>query len=540
MNKLYYGDNLHVLRDRKNFPDECVDLIYLDPPFNSKRDYNLLFKSPKGQQSEAQIEAFKDTWHWGPQAESEFDEVLKGSNTVAAEMMKAFMVFVGRNDMMAYLVMMANRLLELHRVLRHTGSLYLHCDPVASHYLKLLLDAVFGKENFRSEIIWKRTGTHSSANRWGPIHDVIFFYSKSKQYLWNQDYVPLDDIHVARHYRHKDELGRAYTHGELTAPGVRNGKSGEDWRGFDVTSIGRHWMTTVDKLDALHAEGRIYLPTDGTWPRLIRYLDQSKGRALGDIWTDIPPINMQAAERLGYPTQKPLTLLMRLIEASSDRGDVVLDPFCGCGTAVHAAEKLRRSWIGIDITHLAISLIEKRLKSAFGKRCDFEVKGTPKDLESARDLARRDKYQFQWWAVSLIDEAQPWQGKKKGADTGIDGIRYFRDLDRKEFHTMLLSVKGGENVGPAMVKDLIATVARDKADIGLFITLAPPTKAMLTEAAAAGFYTSPNGKKYARPQLLPIEGVLDRTQRAEHPDYEPDTGFKKAKAEHSGEQGSLL
>lgn len=546
MNKLYYGDNLHVLRDQ--IAAESVDLIYLDPPFNSKRDYNLLFKSPKAPAgageaafSEAQIEAFKDTWHWTLDvAEREYEEVLKRGSSEVSEMMKALVAFLGRNDMTAYLVMMANRLLELRRVLKPTGSVYLHCDPTASHYLKIVLDAVFGKENFRSEIVWKRTGTHSSANRWGPVHDVILFYSRSKEYRWNQNYAPLDDAHVGRHYRHKDAQGRAYTHGELTAPGTRNGKSGEPWRGFDVTGIGRHWMTTVDKLDALHAEGRIYLPTDGTWPRLIRFLDQSKGRALGDVWSDIPPINMQAAERLGYPTQKPLALLTRIIEASSERGDVVLDPFCGCGTAVHAAQKLRRQWIGIDITCLAISLIEMRLRSAFGKRCDFEVKGTPKDLESARDLARRDKYQFQWWAVSLIEEAQPWQGKKKGADTGIDGIRYFRDLDRKDVHTMLLSVKGGENVGPSMVKDLIATLARDGADIGLFITLAATTKAMTTEAAAAGFYESPNGKKYPRLQLLTIAGLLDGTQRAQHPDYEPDLGFKKAKAETSGQQENLL
>ncbi len=306
------------------------------------------------------------------------------------------------------------------------------------------------------------------------------------------------------------------------------------------------WRLKEEDMEQLWNNGRI--KTDESGVPLLRgqivYLDEKKGMPAQDLWTDLESLRSWHDERLGYPTQKPLALLERIISASSNEGDVVLDPFCGCGTAVHAAQKLKRKWIGIDITCLAIRLIESRLKKAFPesldatdpRRLDFDVIGLPKDLESARDLARRDKYQFQWWAVGLIDEAQPWQGKKKGADTGIDGIRYFRDLDRKEVHTMLLSVKGGENVGPAMVKDLIATLARDKADIGLFLTLAAPTKAMLTEAAAAGFYESPNGKKYARLQLLTIAGLLDRTQRAEHPDYEPDTGYKKAKAEEHGEQ----
>ncbi len=537
MNQLYYGDNLSVLRE--SIAGESVDLIYLDPPFNSKRDYNLLFKSPKGHKSEAQIEAFKDSWTWGNQAESELDELTTQKNTDVTLMMNALIDFLGRNDMTAYLVMMSTRLLEMRRVLKPTGSLYLHCDPTASHYLRVVLDAVFGKEMFRSEIIWKRTGTHSSSKRWGPVHDVILFYSKSQEFTWNQYYVPLEETHKARHYRHTDEQGRAYTHGELTAPGVRHGRSGDVWRGFDVTAIGRHWMTTVEKLDKLYAEGLIYLPDNGTWPRLIRYLEDSKGRVIGDIWTDIPPINMQAAERLGYPTQKPLALLDRIIQASSKPHDVVLDPFCGCGTAVHAAQKQKRKWIGIDITHLAISLIEKRLKNAFGRRCEFVVKGTPGDIDAARDLALRDKYQFQWWAVSLV-EAQPFQGKKKGADGGIDGLKFFRDVDKKEVRKIVVSVKGGESVGLTMVKDLITTVAHSKAEIGLFVTLAEPTQPMLAEAAKAGFYESATGKKYPRLQILTIAGLLDKTQRAEHPDYEPDLNFKKAKTEAHGEQTELL
>ena len=549
MNQLYYGDNLRVLRDC--LADASVDLIYLDPPFNSKRDYNLLFKSPKVATAEAaysaaQIEAFEDTWHWSPEVtEREYDEVLKGPNSDAGQMMKALVEFLGRNDMTAYLVMMANRLLELHRVLKPTGSLYLHCDPTASHYLKIVLDAVFGKLCFLNEITWKRTTAHNDPQRYGRIADRIFFYSKTPKKIFHPaggDYSPAQ---LARYKHEKD--GRRCRAENLTAPHFSPTRTVE-WRGTHP-GTDRQWRFSHVELERLYAEGRVLLKRNGG-PRkdgLLEFLDEADGPAMQDIWLDLN-MGPTSDERLGYPTQKPLALLERIISASSNAGDVVLDPFCGCGTAVHAAQKLRRKWIGIDITCLAIALIESRLKKAFpesldtrdAKRMEFEVIGTPKDLESARDLARRDKYQFQWWAVSLIDEAQPWQGRKKGADTGIDGIRYFRDLDRKEVHTMLLSVKGGENVGPAMVKDLIATLARDQADIGLFITLAAPTKAMLTEAAAAGFYASPNGKKYARLQLLTIAGLLDRTQRAEHPDYEPDTGYKKARAEAHGEQPKLL
>ena len=540
MNQLYYGDNLDVLRDRANFPDECIDLIYLDPPFNSKRDYNLLFKSPKGVASEAQIEAFEDTWHWNEQAEREFDELLHQANTQVVDMMRALRGFLGENDMMAYLTMMANRLLELHRVLKPTGSLYLHCDPTASHYLKIVLDGVFGKEMFINEISWKRTSAHSDvvqgATHFGRIHDVIFFYKKSEEAKWTSMYVPYEPDYVERIYRYREADGRRYQTQPLHAarPG---GDTLYEWKGA-TPPPGRYWAFSKANMEKLDAEGRISYSSSGT-PRYKIYLDESRGVAAQDIWTDIAPVHNEPSERLGYPTQKPLALLERIISASSNEGDVVLDPFCGCGTAVDAAQKLKRKWIGVDITHLAISLIEKRLKDRYKGRAKFEVHGTPKDLEGARNLALRDKYQFQWWAVSLV-EAQPFQGKKKGADTGIDGVKFFRDLDRKEARKMIVSVKGGENVGPTMVKDLIVTLAHQKGDIGLFITLTAPTKAMVTEAVAAGFYESLNGKKYPRVQLLTIEGLLDQKQRAEHPDYEPDLNFKKAKAERDAEQQSLI
>ena len=542
MNQLYYGDNLLVLR--KHIADESVDLIYLDPPFNSKRDYNLLFKSPKGQNSEAQIEAFEDTWHWNEQAEREFDELIHQTNTDMAVLMKALRGFLGENDMMAYLTMMANRLLQLHRVLKSTGSLYLHCDPTASHYLKIVLDGVFGKENFANEVIWKRTTTKNDykqgAVNWPRVHDVILLYHRSteearKAGRFHQSFEDYDEKTIETFYNFKDADGRRYRLSDLSAPG--QGSRGHPQ--YEFKGVTRFWRYNKEKMEKLDAEGRIQFRPHGDVPRLKVYLDDAPGIATGDVWTDVRGMHNLGTEMLGYPTQKPLALLERIILASSNEGDVVLDPFCGCGTAVHGAQKLKRRWIGIDITHLAISLIEKRLKDAFGKRCKYDVHGTPKDAEAARDLAKRDKYQFQWWAVSLV-EAQPFQGKKKGADTGIDGLKFFRDLDKKEVRKVVVSVKGGENLKADDIRSLMAVREREGAEVALFISLEEPTKGMVKDAASAGLYESPNGKKYPRVQLLTIHGLLSGTQRPEHPDYEPDLNFKKAKTEATGAQQALL
>ncbi len=545
MNHLYYGDNLRVMRDC--LKDESVDLVYLDPPFNSKRDYNLLFKSPKGQKSEAQITAFEDSWHWGEQAEAEYHELLHQTNTSVAELVKAFRSFLGENDMMAYLTMMANRLLELHRVLKPTGSLYLHCDPTASHYLKIVLDGVFGKEQFLNELIWKRSSSHNSAKRYGPVHDTIFFYAKGQNHVWNKAFQPLPQSTIEGWYNNTANGAELqFQRADLTGAGVRSGPSGLPWRGIDVTKKGRHWaiphfvgelvagMSPQEALDALDEAGRLHWPAKGDGvPRMKRYLNESKGVPALDVITDVAPLNNSAGERLGYPTQKPLSLLERIILSSSNEGDVILDPFCGCGTAVHAAQKLKRQWIGIDITCLAIGLIEKRLRDAFKAECRFEVHGTPKDLESARDLAFRDKYQFQWWAVTLVD-AQPYQGKKKGADGGIDGIKFFYDVnDTTEARKIIVSVKGG-GLKADDLRALNHVRVREKADIALLISISPPTAKMKADAASVGYYDWQNGKKKSpRIQLLTVEGLLSGTQRADHPDYMPNMNYKQAKREKS-------
>jgi len=540
MNALYFGDNLDILRE--HIADASVDLVYLDPPFNSSATYNVLFKSPKGHASHAQIEAFEDTWHWGEQAEREFGELLQCGNTDVSEMMQALRRFLGENDMMAYLTMMANRLMELHRVLKQSGSLYLHCDPTASHYLKIVLDGVFGPQNYRNEIVWKRTTAKSLMTRRLPDnHDVLLCYGKSDSTTWNDTsiYTPYDpdnlDDKTSSKYSHHDKDGRIYRLDNLINPNPNRPNLT-----YEFLGINRVWRWTKQRMQAAYEAGIVVQTRPGAVPQLKRYLDEQKGRALDDVWTDIFPLNSQAQERLGYPTQKPIALLERIIGASSNEGDVILDPFCGCGTAVHAAEKLNRKWIGIDITHLAISLIEKRMRDAF-PTIAFDVHGTPKDFDGARDLAIRDKYQFQWWACSLVN-AQPYQGKKKGADSGIDGLIYFQDDDKLP-KKIVVSVKGGENVGVSMLRDFAHVIDREKAAIGLFVTLTDPTRNMVTESVGTGYYTSPlTGAKFPKLQVLTIEGLLSGTEQARYPRM--DAGgltFKKAKREDKQpQQGKLI
>jgi site-specific DNA-methyltransferase (adenine-specific) len=537
-NKLFYGDNLDVLRE--HIASESVDLVYLDPPFNSNANYNILFKSKTGDGSDAQIEAFEDTWHWNDKAEDAFDQVARSGNTKAFDLLNAMRGFLGENDMMAYLAMMAIRLIELHRVLKPTGSLYLHCDPTASHYLKLLLDGVFGAENYRNEIIWKRTSAHSDASRnLAAVHDIVFRYSKTGRAAWKQVHREYDAAYLAEHFVHVDPDGRRFRRSDLVSPSVR-----PNLRYDYVASNGRiyrahqnGWKVSRKVMEQLDRENRLFFPAkeDARLRKKI-YLDESPGVPVTDVWDDLPPIHASAAERLGYPTQKPLALLERIIAASSNEGEVVLDPFCGCGTAVHAAQRLGRQWIGVDITHLAISLIEKRLKDAF-PGIAFEVHGTPKDLASARDLAERDKYQFQWWAVSMVD-ALPFGGKRKGADGGIDGIIYFKP-DGKRTEKALVSVKGGGNVSVNMIRDLHSAMEREKAPIGVFITAALPTRPMEAEAAAVGrFESEATGRTYPRLQIITLAELF----QGKKPDipYVDQASVKRAKREDMGRQDRLI
>jgi len=526
-NRLYYGDNLDVLRNSIN--SESVDLVYLDPPFNSNANYNVIFGGRKSNApSQAQITAFEDTWHWSEDSTRTLNDLYK-INGELGELVDLLVRRLGHNDLSAYIVMMSVRLIELHRILKPTGSLYLHCDPTASHYLKIILDVIFSSQNFRNEIIWKRTSSHSDAKKYAKIKDVLLYYSKSEKLTWNSSRLGYTVEYINKYYANIDTEQRRYTLDNLTKP---KGSQGYYYNLLGCEPPPNGWRMPESRAEEWIKEGRIVIPPTGKTPRYKRYLDEVEGRVISDVWDDISPINSQAKERLGYPTQKPLALLERIIQASSNPDDIVLDPFCGCGTALHAAQKLKRTWIGIDITHLAISLIESRLKTAF-PGIQFEVFGTPKDLDGAKDLAQRDKYQFQWWACSLV-EVPPYQGKKKGADSGIDGLRYIADLENgKEIRRkIIVSVKGGENVGAAMVRDLIGTMQTNKADIGLFVTLAEPTKPMLVEATKLGFYKAGNGKEYPRVQILTIEELLNNKKRPEYFDMSlGEITFKRAEKE---------
>ncbi len=425
-NTLFYGDNLLILRE--HIPSESVDLIYLDPPFNSSRSYNVLFKDEHGTESEAQMTAFEDTWHWNLAAEQTYTELLTEAPDNVAQMIESLRGFIGDNQMMAYLVMMAVRLVELHRVLKPTGSLYLHCDPTASHYLKIILDTIFEPQNFRSEIIWKRSSAHSDTKQGrklhGHIHDVIFFYTKTDNWTWNPLYTDYDPEYIEDFYRHIEEgTGRRYRLSDLTAAKL-GGDTSYEWKGVKPYK-GRYWAYSKENMEQFDREGRLYYSKTGM-PAYKRYLDEMPGVPLQDVWTDVRPIGASAAERLGYPTQKPEELLERIIQSSSNPGDSILDPFCGCGTAIVAAQKQERKWIGIDITHLSIALQKYRLEAMF-PGIKFKVVGEPKDIGAARQLATEDRYQFQWWSLSLI-RARPLGGQegsregKKGSDKGIDGV----------------------------------------------------------------------------------------------------------------------
>ena len=524
-NKLYYGDNLDILR--RYVKDESVDLVYLDPPFKSDRNYNVLFAERDGSRAAAQIRAFEDTWTWDVTAAAAYQEIVEAGGR-ASQAMQAFRALLGDSDMLAYLAMMAPRLVELRRVLKPTGSLYLHCDPTASHYLKLLLDAAFGPERFVGEITWQRTNVHSDAKRWSPVADSLLFYAKTDNFTWNPAYAPHDPAYIATKYRFVDANGRRYRLDNMTSPNPRPNMMYE-WKGHASPPMG--WRYSRETMARLDAEGRIWYPdSKEKRPQFKRYLDETPGLVIGNVWTDIDPINSQADERLGYPTQKPQALLERIIQASSNEGDVVLDPFCGCGTTIGAAQALGRRWIGIDITHLAIGLIRSRLSDAFGPEIKgaYEVVGEPVSLEDAKALADLDRYQFQFWALGLVNARPAARDEKRGADKGIDGRLYFHDEAERTGKTkqIVLSVKSGA-VQSRDVRDLCAVVDREHAQIGALLTLEEPTRDMRKEAAGAGFYELPGRGRFPKIQLRTI-GELLEGKELEYPHWRSNVTFRRA------------
>jgi DNA modification methylase len=504
-NLLYYGDNLDVLR--RHVRDESVDLVYLDPPFNSNADYNVLF-SEHGEKAAAQVRAFTDTWEWNTDARAAYEETVEAGGKTA-DTMRAFRTMLGASDMLAYLSMMAPRLIELRRVLKPTGSLYLHCDPTASAYLRVLLDAIFDPRNFHNEVIWQRTTAKSLMTKRLPnSHDLILGYGKGPQTTWNEaavfrPYDPEDlDDKTESKYGARDANGRRYTLGDLTNPNPN--RPNLTYQFLGMTKV---WRWTRERMESAYQAGLIVQPSPGAVPRYKRYLDEQRGKPLTDVWADISPLNSQAKERLGYPTQKPLALLERIIAMASNLGDVVLDPFCGCGTTIDGAQELGRAWIGIDITHLSIGLIKHRLVDRYGPGIagTYRVVGEPTTVDDARVLAHEDPFQFQAWALGLVG-ARVAGSDKKGGDKGIDGRLYFHE-GGSETRQIVFSVKAGHLI-PNYVRDLRGVIEREKSEIGVLLSFAEPTAGMRSEAAEAGFYTSPWGK-HPRIQLRTIGELLD-------------------------------
>lgn len=541
-NLLFYGDNIDVLRHY--IKEESVDLVYLDPPFNSNIDYNVLFSEQDRSRAGAQIKAFKDTWHWDQAAARAFDDFVVTAPSRASQALQAFRGLIGENDMLAYLSMMAPRLVELHRVLKPTGSLYLHCDSTACHYLKLLLDSIFGPKSFRNEVIWKRTTAHSDAKQgathFGRIHDLILLYNKGGSATFHTQWMPYDQEYIESHYRFVEEgTGRRYRKDNLTAnkPG---GDTAYEWKGVRPYK-GRYWAYSKAKMEEFEAQGRLVYTRTGM-PEFKRYLDEMPGRTVQDVWDDIPPINARAAERLGYPTQKPEALLERIILTSSNEGDTILDPFCGCGTAVAVAQRHGRRWVGIDITHLAVGLIKTRLHDAYGDKVakTYKVIGEPVDVAGAKALAELDRYQFQYWALGLVGARPTPADQKKGADKGIDGRLYFHDdIERGKVKQAIFSVKSGKS-DVSHVRDLRGVIDREKAEIGVLLLMNEPTGPMRTEAASAGFYPSPWGTKHPRLQIMTVGQLLDG-QKLDLPPSRDYRTFKKApKAKGEAGSGTML
>ncbi len=524
-NQLYFGDNLEVLR--KHIPVDSIDLIYLDPPFNSNATYNMLFKEPSGEQSAAQIAAFDDTWKWGPQAEEAFDEAVMAGPPNLAELLKALHQVLHRSNMLAYLSMMAVRLVEMHRVLKPTGSLFLHCDPTASHYIKLILDNIFSPKNFRNEIIWERSQPKGHATtRFSRAHDTIFYYSKSEKFHFNPQFTEHDPAYLEKFYRHVEpETGRRYTLDNLLNPNKERPNLTYEFPPSSGTV--RVWRWTQERMMNAWEAGRVVIPAPDGVARYKRYLDEMSGTLIKDIWYDIEHLHGSSNESMGYQTQKPEALLERIIRAASNERDIVLDPFCGCGTAVAVAERLKRRWIGIDVTYLAIDLIRKRLQDTFKHElAPYEEIGIPRDMPSAERLFQLNPFQFECWVLASVGARSA--REKRGADRGIDGVMNLRDEYSGEYKKIILQVKGG-HVGVSQVRDLKGVLEREKAEIGVFLTLKRPTRQMQAEADEAGTFIDPQFPKqrFSRLQILTIEEIFTG-KKINLPTWWSQDTFKKA------------
>lgn len=519
-NQLFYGDNLEVLR--QYIEKESVDLCYIDPPFNSKRNYNQIYNNV-GKEDQAQAQAFIDTWTWDNDANQGLEEIqtnyLGRFTAQSIDLISGLVKVLGKGSLLAYLVSMTLRIAEIYRVLKPTGSFYLHCDPSASHYLKIIIDAIFCSQggDYLNEIVWRRTTSHNDAKKnFSNLNDIIYFYSKGSKHTFNKQYTAYDEQYIIKNFRYIDENGRYYSSDNLRSPNPRPNLT-YNYKGYKPHANG--WTVSLERMEQLDREGRLIFPTNSDGRiRIKKYLDEMSGVTVGNNWTDIAPISSQAAERLGYPTQKPESLLERIIKASSNEGDVILDAYCGCGTTVAVSQRLDRQWIGIDITYQSISLILKRLEDAFGQGVleNVVLTGIPKDMNSAVALANkqddRTRKEFEKWAVLTYSNNRAIINQKKGADKGIDGIAYFRS-EKDDPEKIILQVKSGK-VSSRDIRDLQGTMTRENAVLGVFITLQKPTKDMLNEAKEAGIYRSQYmSNPVDKIRIVTIQEIIEEQKR---------------------------
>jgi site-specific DNA-methyltransferase (adenine-specific) len=494
---LYLGDNLEVLRGK--IPDASVDLIYLDPPFKTNQDYGALFARRDSREPRTRIVAFDDTWTWTDASGAQFDDLVAAKTKLGQTLLLLEQV-VGRNDLLAYVTEMAPRLVEMHRALRQSGSLYLHCDPTASHYLKVILDAIFGPANFRNEVVWRRAHPKGHAfTRFARNHDVILGYAKDAGKLkWRAQYLPYDEERAAKQYSLIDEDGRPYQLTSLLNPNPDRPNLTYEFKG-----VTRVWRWTRERMEEEDAKGRIVVPRDGQGiPRYKRYLDEQEGIPIDDFWGDID--FAAGGERLGFPTQKPEKLVERILLSTTDPGDLVLDPFCGCGTTVAVAERLRRHWIGIDISYLAISLIRFRLADRFGEQARYSVVGTPTSAGEALALAREDRRQFDLWALSTVG-ARP-ANESEGRRLGFQGERLFRE-DESNINLALVKVVDRPDTGS--VETLRGAMESLGAKAGIVISFERPSAQVLGLVHSLGNYEPKHSRgQYRRIQILTVDEVV--------------------------------
>jgi DNA modification methylase len=564
-NQLFYGDNLDVLREK--IDPGTVDLCYIDPPFNSKRNYNQIYNRLGENEDRAQAQAFVDTWEWDERASEGLEAVLFNEGNrfrpQTIELLKGLRAVLGPGAMLAYLVSMTLRIAGIHRILTPNGSFYLHCDPTASHYLKLVLDSIFCSDalgDFKNEIVWRRTGAHSARRRFGPIHDTIFYYTKGPKYFFNKNLLrPYMAGHVKRRYTEDGEGRHKFTSGGnvLTGSGATGGESGQPWRGFDPSAKNRHWaipgflakqmgdgfkkLSVLKKLESLFEAGLIEIEDGAAWPQPVRYLDSDiSGQRIQDIWAyqpytegtvhgtnagidaDIQWLGPTDPERLGYETQKPTGLLRRIIEASCPPDGIVMDAYCGCGTTIAVAQELKREWIGIDITYRSISLVLNRLEDDFGRETVDAVglDGIPKDIESALALSQKKddrlRKEFEKWAVLTYTNNRAIVNDRKGADRGLDGMAYFL-TSNTDTAKMVFQVKSG-GIQRGDISKLVGDMQAEQADLATLITLDEPTKPMKLQARVAGRYHHElTGRDYPRVEIVTIREILENDKRIELP-----------------------